>query len=174
MTAVRFDKLVLAGAQRRFPHRAFVNLAVAHDHDDAGVALLDARRQRHADAVGQTMAERTGRRLDARNFRRFRMSAEDRVAAAEGVERLVGNEALFGQHDILRDAAVALAQDHAVAARPFWLIGAKAQNVVVEHAHDFDERHRGADMAALAAVKRAHRRAGADVSTARRAAGSRD
>ena len=103
------------------------------------------------------MAERAGRRLDAGNFCRFRMAAENGIAAAEGVERLVGNEALFGEHDILRDAAVALAQDHAVAARPFRLVGAIAQHVVVEHAHDLDERHRGADMAALAAVQRAHR-----------------
>ena len=121
MTAVRFVKLVLAGAQRRLPHRAFVDLAVAHDHDDAGVALLDARRQRHADAIGQAVTERAGRGLDAGNFRRFRMAAENGIAAAERVERLVGNETLFGEHDILGDAAVALAQDHAVAPRPFRL-----------------------------------------------------
>ena len=45
-------QLVLAGAQGGLPHRAFVNLTVTHDDDDAAIALLDARRKRHADAVG--------------------------------------------------------------------------------------------------------------------------
>ena len=102
------------------------------------------------------MAERAGRGLDAGNLCGLGMAAEDRIAAAERVERLVGNETLFGQHDIERDAAMALAQDHAIAARPFRFVGAIAQDVVVEHAHDLDERHRRADMAALAAVQRAH------------------
>ena len=99
------------------------------------------------------MAERTGRSLDAGNFRGFRMTAENRIAAAEGIERLERNEALVGEHHVQRDAAVALAQDHAVAAWPFRLVRPKAQHVVVEHAHDLDERHRGADMPALAALQ---------------------
>ncbi len=67
---------------------------------------------------------------------------------------------------------MALAQDHAVAAGPFRLLRPVAQHVVVEHAHDLDERHRRADMAALAAVERRARPAGADPSSARRAAAS--
>ena len=69
------------------------------------------------------MAERAGRRLDAGNFCRFWMAAENGIAAAEGVERLVGNETLFGEHDILGDTAMTLAQDHAVATWPFRFVG---------------------------------------------------
>ena len=103
------------------------------------------------------MAERAGRSLDAWNFCGFRMAAENGITAAERVERLVGNETFFGKHHILRDAAMTLAQNHAITSGPFRLVGAKAQHIVVEHAQDLDERHRGADMAALAAVQRAHR-----------------
>ena len=87
------------------------------------------------------------------------MAAEDGIAATEGVECLVGNEAFFRKHHVLRDAAVALAQDHAVAPRPFRVVRTIAQDIVVQHAHDFHERHRGADVAALAAMQRAHDKA---------------
>ena len=118
------------------------------------------------------MAERAGRSLDARNLCRFGMTAEDRIAAAEGIERLVGNETLFGQHHVLRDAAVTLAQDHAIPARPLRLFGPVAQDVVVEHAHDFDERQRGTDVAAFAAVQGTNDEPAQVLWNARRAAGS--
>ena len=47
-----------------------------------------------------------------------------------------------------------LAQNATVALRPVRLLRAVAQHVVVEHAEDFDRRHRGADVAALAADER--------------------
>ena len=147
---------VLARAHRGFPYRAFVDLAVAHHHDHAAVALLHANGERHADTDRKAVAERAGRGLNAGHFAGFRMAAKDRVAAAERVERVDGKKALVGQHDIERDAAVPLAQDHAVAVMPRRLCGPIAQDVVVEHAHDLDQRHRRADMASLAAFKRAH------------------
>src|SRR5262249_8128439 len=70
-------QLVLAGAQRGFPDRAFVDLAVAHYHDDAVVALLDPSGERHADTVGQAMAECSGRSLDAGHLRGLGMTPED-------------------------------------------------------------------------------------------------
>ena len=67
-----------------------------------------------------------------------------------------GKKPLSASIDVERDAAVALAEDHAVAPAPVRLCGPVAQHVVVEHAHDLDQRQRRADMAALAAGKRAH------------------
>jgi hypothetical protein len=54
-------ELVLAGAQRGLPDRTFIDLAVAHEHEHAAVAATDALRERHADAIGEAMAERAGR-----------------------------------------------------------------------------------------------------------------
>src|SRR5580704_17044395 len=82
------------------------------------------------------------------------MPAKNGIPAAKGVQRFVWNKTLFGQHHVLRDTTVTLAEDHAVAPAPLRLIGAKAQNVVVQNAHDFDERHRRADVSALAAMQR--------------------
>ena len=78
--------------------------------------------QRHAEADRKAVAERAGRGLDARNLAGLGMAAQDRVAVAEGVERLEREEALVGQHGVEREAAVALAQDHAVAIAPLRLV----------------------------------------------------
>jgi hypothetical protein len=114
---------------------------------------------RPPDGDRQAVAERPGRGLDAGNLAGLGMAAEDRVAAAEGVEHVMREETLLGQHDILRDAAVPFRQDAAVALRPVRLGGAVAQDVVIEDAHDLDQRHRRADMPAGAAVERPHHQA---------------
>ena len=80
---------VLAGAHRGFPDRAFVDLAVAHDHEDAVVALL---RIRAASAmptpIDKSMSERAGRGFDARHLAVFRMAAENAVARQKRLEIL--------------------------------------------------------------------------------------
>src|ERR1700680_3557928 len=102
------------------------------------------------------MAERAGRCLHTGNFARFRMATKNGVAVAEGIERLKRDEAFVGEHDIEREAAMSFAQDHAVAVAPVRLLWPVAQDVVIQHAHDLNKRHRRADMAAPAAFKAAH------------------
>ncbi len=96
------------------------------------------------------MTERAGRRLDARHLAAFRMAAKDRVDPAEPVKLLGANEALVGQERIEREAAVTFAENAAVAVRPVRTLRVVEQDVVVENSQDFDERHRGADMPAIA------------------------
>src|ERR1700722_7271122 len=100
------------------------------------------------------MAECSGRSLDARYLCGLGMATQYRIKAAERVERLIGNEALLGQHHILRDATMTLAQNHAITPGPFWFGRSIPQDVVVKYAHDLDERHRRTHMAALATVQR--------------------
>ena len=63
------------------------------------------------------------------------------VRALAGVERLQRDEPLVGEQDVERDAAVALAQDHAIAAWPFGLARTVTQHIVIKDPHDLDERH---------------------------------
>src|SRR4029077_5992538 len=135
-------KLVLAGAQGRLPYRSLINLAVTHDHEDARVAALDAGGERHAETIGKPVAERTRRSLNARNLVCFRMTPEDRIAVAEGVQRLDRDEALVGEKRVEREAAMAFAQYNAVAIAPFWLPRPATPHVVIEHAQNLDWRHR--------------------------------
>ena len=74
---------VLAGRQRRLPHRSFVGLAVADDDEHARCAdSFVARVQREAEADGHAVAEAAGRGLDAGDVV-LRMAAEHSVALAE-------------------------------------------------------------------------------------------
>src|SRR5581483_46262 len=132
---------MLAGAERRLPDRALVDLAITHDDEDAAVALLHARGERHPDADRQSVAKRAGRGLDAWNLAALRMAAEDAVDAAEGVELFGLDETLVGEQRVEREAAVALAEDAAVALGPVRPRGVVAHHVVVEDAQDLDQRH---------------------------------
>ena len=68
------------------------------------------------------------------------------VEVAEAVELLEREEAPIGQHGVERQAAMALAQDEAVALAPPRLGRIMAQEVVVEDANDLDQGKRRPDM----------------------------
>src|SRR6516225_10670903 len=104
---------------------------------------------------GQTMAEGTRRRLDAGNLGRFRMAAQDRIVAAKSVENIDREEAFVRQHHILCKTAVSLAQDASVASCPARIGRTEAQDVVVQYAHDLDQRQRRADVSAPPTLERA-------------------
>src|SRR5205823_2646478 len=53
------------GHQRRLPGRALLHLAIAQDRIDKPVSAAAAFSKRHADRHRETMAERSGRCLDA-------------------------------------------------------------------------------------------------------------
>src|SRR5437762_2661976 len=99
---------MLGGGHRTFPDRALVQLAVAGDDEDARVALLDLRGNRHADANRQAVAKSAGGRLDPRHFAALRVTAENRVRAAILREVRGGEEAFVGKNREQTEAAVAL------------------------------------------------------------------
>src|SRR5262245_31834578 len=96
----QIGQAVLARAQRRLPYRSFIDLAVAHDHNDPAVATLHACRQRHSDADREAVAERAGRGFDAGDLAVFRMPTEDRAFATERLEFAGGKVTLVGEHGI--------------------------------------------------------------------------
>src|SRR5262249_51719147 len=104
-----------------------------------------ARRQRHAEPDRQAVAQGAGAGLDARRDG-LGMAAQNGVEAAEAVELLEREEAAVGEHGIEREAAMALAQDEAIALAPARFGRPIAQEVVVKDSDDFDERQRGPDM----------------------------
>src|SRR5882724_9992584 len=106
---------MLAGAERRLPNRTFVDLAITHDDEHAACTLLHPRRERHADADRQPMAERAGRGFDARHLSALRVPTENAVDTAEAVEVVCRDEAFVGEDCIVREATMSLAQNAAVA-----------------------------------------------------------
>jgi len=95
------------------PSRAFLDLAVADDGDDAraGVAA-----RAHADGAAHgdvdAVAERAGRMLDVRHGVAH-VASEERAIAVVGLEQLEGQDAVVRHHGVGRAGAVALADDDA-------------------------------------------------------------
>ena len=141
---------------RRFPDRAFVDLAVAHDDEHTAVTFLGADRKRHPQSHRKPVAQSAGRSLDPGDLAGLRMPAKNGVAMAESIEGVWAYEALVREHHVERQAPVTFAQDHAVAVRPFRFRRPKAQHIVVQDAQDLDQGHGRTDVASPAPVKCAH------------------
>ena len=134
---------------------AFHQAAVAHEHvgeviDDVEAVAVEARREhlfgeRHADRIGETLAERTGRRLDAGRFARFGMSRGLRMQLAEMLD-LVDRQVVAGQMQqrVLQHRAVAVRQHEAIAVGPLRILRVVAEEIVPEHFGDVGHAHRHA------------------------------
>ena len=117
------------GERRRFAGDALHEIAVRGQHPGAVVeercaARREAGREllagdRHADRRGETLAERAGRRLDARSVAELRMAGSLRVELAEALELGYGQVvARHVQQGVEQRRGVAARQDEAVAVRP--------------------------------------------------------
>ncbi len=152
---------LVAGERGRLGRHALLQVAVAGDDPDrvveGGVALgrlrveeppLVAGRHRHADRVGDALAQRAGRRLDAR---RVPVLGVPGGAAAPGAERLevVQLQAVSGQEelDVLGQAGVARGEDEAVPARPVRIGRVVAHQLLVEQVRDGRQAHGRTGMA---------------------------
>src|SRR5690242_4235911 len=106
---------VLARAERRLPNRAFVRFAITDDDENALAAFHELCVQREADADRKTMTQAAGGGFDAGNAM-IGMAAEDAVAFAKPPQLRLWDEAFLCEKHIESEAAVALAENAAVAA----------------------------------------------------------
>ena len=143
-------ELVERGGHRGRPDLAFVDLAVAEDAVDAGVALVDLRRHRHAAGDAQALAQRAGVGLDARRAVDFRMALQDRAEDLQRPQRFHGDAAQFGQRRVLGQHAVPLAQQEPIAIGPLQIARLEAHFVEIEHGNDVGNRAGAAQMAGRA------------------------
>ncbi len=100
---------MFAGAHRRLPDGAFIDLAVAHDDKDAAVALLRACRERHAHANRKSVAERSGRGFDSGDLAALGVTAQYAIDVAKLVQMADVEKALIREDGIEGEAAVPLA-----------------------------------------------------------------
>ena len=154
-----------AGERRGFVRDAFHQAAVAHEHpgavvDDGEFGPVEALRQqffgeRHADGVGEALAERPGRGFHARRHEVFRMARRLRIELAEVLE-LVHRQVVAGQvqQRVLQHRAVAVGQDEAVAVEPLRVVRVVVEVIVPEHLGDVRHAHRHARMAGLRGLDR--------------------
>ncbi len=113
--------------------------------------------QRHADGVAQALAERAGRRLDARRDVDFRVAGRLAVQLAE-VAQLADRQVVARevQQRVLQHRAVAVGEDEPVAAGPARIGRVVAQMPGPERHRDLGHAHGRAGMAGIGLLHRVH------------------
>ena len=168
----------MAGERRRLRAHALHQAAVAADRVDVVVEQLEARlvvaagqplaRDRHADAGGDALPQRTGRGLDAGYpviFRMARRLAVELAEMADVVERdrrlaqalVVGIHGLGArqeEHGPQQHRGMAVGQHEAVAAGPDRVLRVEVQDPVPQRVDQRRQRHRRAGMARLRLLDR--------------------
>src|SRR5205085_6886078 len=121
------------------------DLAVADDAEhamgDGGERIAvearteHARRERHAHTVAEALAERTGRRLDARRDTMLGMAGRAAAELAEALQFL-HRQVVAGEveHRVEQHRAVPRREDEAIAAGPPGILGLIAEESGPEHA----------------------------------------
>ena len=155
----------MAGQRNRLVADAFHQAAVAGD--DVGVVVDDVvaeprvqqtLRQRHADGVGEALAERTGRRLDAGGVPVLGMAGRLGAELAEALQLIHFHARIAGEIEqrIEQHRAVAGRQHEAVAVRPVGIGGVEAHRLAEQHSGDIRHAHRHAGVAGLGRLHRIH------------------
>ena len=157
----------VAGERRGLVADAFHQAAVAGDRpgvvvDEPGAEAVaqEALGDRHADGVGEALAERAGRDLDPGRVAGLGVARRARPERAERLE-VVELEPVAAQvqHRVLEDRGMAVGEHEAVAVGPLRVGGVVAHHAAVEHVGEGGERHRRALVAALGVQRRIHRQA---------------
>ncbi len=166
-------ELLGAGKGRGLAGDALLHVAVGGDDVDVVVeralpgcrvgveeTALVARRHRHADRRGQTLAQRPGGDLDALGVAELRVA---RGLGLPGPQRLdVGElqpEAAEVQLDVQREAGVATGQHETIAAQPVHVAGVVAHLALEQRVRQRRQAHRRAGVAVadlLYRVRRQH------------------
>src|SRR5262249_11202411 len=134
----QIGQAMLISTGGRLPDRAFIDLAVAHQHVDLAVTAAHARRQRHAEPDRKSVAQCARASLNT-GHDRLGMAAEKGIEAAEAVELFHRKEAAIRKHSVERQAAVTLAENEAITLTPTRLLRPVAQEVVIKHTDDFNQ-----------------------------------
>ena len=145
---------------------AFHQVAVARDHVGAMIDQLRAEagaqmtlRQRHADRVGEALAERPGGGLDAGRMAVLGMAGGARAELAEALELLDLHLRIAGQMEqrVEQHRAMAGGQHEAVAIGPVGRARIELEELAEQHGRDVGHAHRQAGMAGIGGLHRIHR-----------------
>ena len=133
---------------------------VVHDLIAGPVEALgqEALGHRHADGVGDALAERPGGDLDAGDVAALGVAGRARAPLAEALQVLDRQvEAAQVRERVLQHARMPGAEHEAVAVAPGGVGWVEAQDVAVERVAERRERHRGAGMAGVRLLHGIHR-----------------
>ena len=143
-------------------HQAAVagdDVDVVVDDVAAEARVQHALRDRHADRVGETLAERARGRLDARGMAVFGMAGGLGAHLPEALQLPDVHPRIAGEVEerVEQHGAVAGRQDEAVAVGPLGVGGVEAQRLAEEHGGDIGHAHRHARVTRLCRLHGVHR-----------------
>jgi hypothetical protein len=148
---------VVGRVLERLPHRALGELGVAAKHPDAIREAVEVlARDGHADADGQSLAERARGDVHPRQHRR-------RVALESGAELPVAREVVLGDHarrpenPVEQRRRMALGEDETVVRRRFRIRPVVPEMAVHQHRHEVGRGHPGGWVAGAGDRARADR-----------------
>ena len=154
----------MTGERRGLVADALHEAAVAGD--DVRVVVDELRAEaiaqhplgdRHPDGVAEPLAERPGRRLDARRVAGLGVTGGPRLELPEGLDvRELEAVAAEVEHRVLEDRGVAVGQHEAVAVGPLGVGRVVLEDPAVEHVGEGGEGHGRALVAALGAQRGVH------------------
>ena len=113
--------------------------------------------ERHADRIGETLAQRPGGGLHSRRIAALRVAGGHRVQLAE-VAQLLDRQRMPAEVEqrVLQHRPVAIGQDEAIPVRPRRVGGIVTEVVVPQHLRDVGHAHRHAGVARLRSFDRVH------------------
>ena len=156
-----------AGKRTGFVRNAFHQAAVAEENpgavvDDGVAGAVEVVRQhffgqRHADGVGDALAERAGGGFDARRVAVFGVAGRLAVQLTE-ILQVVDRQVVAGQvqQGIDQHRAVTIGQHEAVTVGPLGVGGVVLEVVAPQHFGDLGHAHGGAGVAGLGFLDRIH------------------
>ena len=137
-----------------FPNLAFICFAVADKYEHVVVASVDLIAERRAGRSGHTLAQRTGRQVNAGGLGAVGMGRDIGVRLIERVSLLNRVKALQAKGSIHRRACMALRQYAPVAVFPAGILRIDLHHFAIQHSQCVNDGHRAAN---VAEAKRADR-----------------
>ena len=155
----------MAGEAGRLMADPFHHAAVAGNHPGAVIDQVVAKArvqhplgERHADRIGQSLAERARRGLDAHAVPVLRMAGRAAAELAEALELLEREVRITRemQQRVEQHRAVTGRQDEPVAVRPFRVLGIELEVPGEQHRRDIGHAHRHARVPGSGPLDRVH------------------
>ena len=159
------------GERRGLVTDALFEVAVAADREHVVIAHLRSEPlaqvglgDRHADAVGEALAQRTGRHLDAAGVQPLRVARRVRPPLAEVAQVVeLEPEAAQVEHRVQQHRRVAGGENETVAVGPVGVARRVVHDPGEEHVRERSEGHRSAGVAVVRTLHRVHREPADDV-----------
>ena len=110
-------QLEVGGNQSRFPHRAFITLAIAEQAVDPVRPRVHLPAEGHATGDREALTQRSGGAIHAGGFVPIGVALQAAVQPAEPGEFAVWEEAAHGKRDVQGRGGMAFAEDKSVSIR---------------------------------------------------------